>query len=227
MTGATVIDRVSVLVTHLQNIVTLNAARLLTREDVRVLTEDVKVNNPSAVEELTPSLMSLGEIQRVLQGLLNEQVPINDLPRLYEAMGLKAKSSTDPETLIETCRRALGPVVAARYIEDGALRVITMDPSLEQRLFESLRPSESGARIILEAAILIALAASVREQHELSLSVGYNPVLVSAPALRPAMRRLLDDQSIELPVLTYDEVTCTGASIETTGVIRHVQPVDA
>ncbi|MBE4720491.1 FHIPEP family type III secretion protein [Pseudarthrobacter sp. AB1] len=227
MTGATVIDRVSVLITHLQTIVTRNAARLLTREDVRILTEDTKAKNPSAVDELTPSLLSLGEIQRVLQGLLDEQVPINDLSRIYEAMGLKAKTSTDPETLIETCRNALGPVVAAGYIEEGALRAITMDPVLEQRLFENLRPSEAGARIVLEAGTLIALASSVREQHELSLSVGYSPVLVSAPALRPAMRRLLDDQSIELPVLTYDEVTCIGATIETTGVVRHAQPVDA
>ena len=98
MTGATVIDRVSVLVTHLSSIVTANAARLLTREDVRVLTEGVRKQNPAAVDELTPALLSLAEVQRVLQGLLDEQVPINDLARIYEALSLRAKVSTDPES---------------------------------------------------------------------------------------------------------------------------------
>lgn len=100
MTGATVIDRVSVLVTHLSSIITANAARLLTREDVRVLTEGVRKQSPSAVEELTPGLLTLAEIQRVLEGLLEEQVPINDLPRIYEALSLRAKVSTDPEALL-------------------------------------------------------------------------------------------------------------------------------
>jgi flagellar biosynthesis protein FlhA len=227
MTGATVIDRASVLITHLQNIVTRNASRLLSREDVRVLTESVKTANPSAVEELTPSLMSLGDVQRVLQGLLAEQVPINDLPRLYEAMGLKAKSSTDPETLIETCRKALGPVVAARHVEDNVLRVLTMDPALEQSFFENLRPSEDGARIVTDAVTLNAVLTSLQDQHAMSTSVGYNPVLVCAPALRQPVRRLLREQSIDIPVLSYQEATASAVTIETTGVIRHVQAANA
>src|SRR6478735_2474820 len=106
MTGATVIDRVSVLVTHLSSIVSANAARLLSREDVRVLTEVVRKQSPSAVDELIPGLMSLAEVQRVLQGLLEEQVPINDLPRIYEALALRAKVSTEPEALVETARQS-------------------------------------------------------------------------------------------------------------------------
>lgn len=227
MTGATVIDRASVLITHLQTIVTRNAARLLSREDVRVLTESVKATNPSAVDELTPSLMSLGEVQRVLQGLLEEQVPINDLPRLYEAMGLKAKTSTDAETLIETCRKALGPVVAARYIEEGVLRIITMDPALEQAFFNSLRPSENGTRITGEPAVLDEAMTSLKDQYDMSSSVGFNPVLVCAPALRPAVRRLLDEQSLEIPVLSYTEATAAGVTLETIGVVRHAQPAEA
>ena len=79
MTGATVIDRVSVLVTHLSSIIADNAARLLSREDVRVLTEGVKQVNPSAIDDLVPGMLSLAELQRVLQGLLAERIPINDL----------------------------------------------------------------------------------------------------------------------------------------------------
>ena len=97
MAGATVIDRVSVLVTHLSALIAANAARLLSREDVRVLTDEVKRTNPSAVDELTPALLSLAEVQRVLQGLLEEQVAVNDLPRIDDALALAAKRSTDPE----------------------------------------------------------------------------------------------------------------------------------
>ena len=117
MTGATVIDRVSVLVTHLSSIVTANAARLLSREDVRVLTEGVRKQSPSAVDELTPALLSLAELQRVLQGLLDEQVPINDLARIYEALTLRAKVSTDPESLVESARQALGPALTAKFMD--------------------------------------------------------------------------------------------------------------
>lgn len=98
MSGATVIDRVSVLVTHLSAVITANAARLLSREDVRVLTEGVKQVSPSAVDELIPGVMSLAEVQRVLQGLLAEQIPINDLPRIYESLLLRAKVSRIPNS---------------------------------------------------------------------------------------------------------------------------------
>ena len=97
MTGATVIDRVSVLVTHLSSIVTANAARLLVPRGRPGADRGSRKQSPSAVDELTPALLSLAELQRVLQGLLDEQVPINDLARIYEALTLRAKVSTDPE----------------------------------------------------------------------------------------------------------------------------------
>uniref|UniRef100_UPI00046275F9 flagellar biosynthesis protein FlhA n=1 Tax=Arthrobacter sp. TB 26 TaxID=494420 RepID=UPI00046275F9 len=149
MTGATVIDRVSVLVTHLSSIVTANAARLLSREDVRVLTEGVRKQSPSAVDELTPALLSLAELQRVLQGLLDEQVPINDLARIYEALTLRAKISTDPESLVESARQALGPALTAKFMEGPVLNVIMIDPLLEQSMLEDMRPAEGGSQIVM------------------------------------------------------------------------------
>src|SRR5690606_8035026 len=106
LAGATTVDRASVVITHLSSVIHASAARLLSREDVRQLTDALKQVSPSAVEELTPALLSLAEIQRVLQGLLAERVPINDLGRIYEALALRAKSSTDPEALIEAARAA-------------------------------------------------------------------------------------------------------------------------
>ena len=225
MLGATVIDRVSVVVTHLSSIIGANAARLLTREDVRVLTEGVKQINPAAVDELVPAMISLAEVQRVLQGLLVEQIPINDLPRIYESLSLRAKVSTDPEGLIEAARTALGPALVSNYIEGGALRVIMIDPLLEQSMLEGLRPSDQGTQILLAQATLESVLDSLRESVERLEASGQSAVLVCAPALRPAIRRLVSAQSGGLPVLSYQEVTSANVTIETVGVVRVTESI--
>ncbi|MEO7124410.1 MAG: flagellar biosynthesis protein FlhA [Lacisediminihabitans sp.] len=220
LTGATVIDRVSVLVTHLSSLITNNAARLLTREDVRVLTEGVKQVSPSAVDELIPNMLSLAEIQRVLQGLLAEQVSINDLPRIYEALSLRAKVSTDPEGLIETARQALGPAITAKYMDGPLLRVIMIDPTVEQSMLEGMRQTDNGMQIMMDQHTIETVLNSVKEALATVEATGQGAVLVCAPALRPAVRRLVSAQSGGLPVLSYQEVTSSNAQIETVGVVR-------
>jgi flagellar biosynthesis protein FlhA len=225
MLGATVIDRVSVVVTHLSSIISANAARLLTREDVRVLTEGVKQVNPAAVDELVPALLSLAEVQRVLQGLLQEQIPINDLPRIYESLSLRAKVSNDPEGLIEAARTALGPALTSTYIEQNSLRVIMIDPLLEQSMLEGLRPSDQGTQILLNQQTLESVLDSLRETVGRLEAAGQSAVLVCAPALRPAIRRLVSAQSGGLPVLSYQEVTAANVNIETVGVVRVTESI--
>ena len=225
MLGATVIDRVSVVVTHLSSIITANVARLLTREDVRVLTEGVRQVNPSAVDELVPSLLSLAEVQRVLQGLLGEQIPINDLPRIYEALSLRARVSTDAEGLVEAARSALGPALLSPHLDGQLLRVIMIDPLLEQSMLEGLRPSELGTQILMDPARLEALLGSLRETTTSLEADGLSAVLVCAPALRPAIRRLVSAQSDGIPVLSYQEVTAANVTIETVGVVRVTESI--
>ncbi|MGY3567462.1 flagellar biosynthesis protein FlhA [Sinomonas sp. RB5] len=220
MTGATVIDRVSVLVTHLSSIVTANAARLLSREDVRVLTEGVRATSPAAVEELTPALLTLAELHRVLQGLLSEQVPINDLTRIYEALALRAKASADPEGLIEAARLALGPALVARFAENGRLSVITVEPVLEQTLVQDLRPGETGTQLVMDPGKLDAILTSLSSAVAAAESAGRAAVLVCAPMLRPALRRIVPHPPAGVPVLSYAEVTSAELAIETIGVVR-------
>lgn len=220
LSGATVIDRVSVIVTHLSSIVGDHAARLLSREDVRVLTDAVRAESPAAVEELTPNPLSLAEVQRVLQGLLAERVPINDLARIYEAVSLRAKATTDPEQLVEAARDALGPVLPAAYTEGGRLRVVMIDPVLEQRMLEGLRPSEHGTQILLAPDLVEHLLGDLRRRLALADAEGGRAVLVCAPAIRPAIHRLVTAQLPGTPVLSYQQATAGGDTIETVGVIR-------
>jgi flagellar biosynthesis protein FlhA len=227
MTGATVIDRVSVLVTHLSSIIGDNAARLLSREDVRVLTEGVKQVNAAAVDDLVPSMLSLAELQRVLQGLLAERIPINDLARICEGLTLRAKQSTDPEGLIEAARASLGPALTARYLDGSVLRVIMIDPGLEQSMLEGLRPSDQGTQILLDGHRVEQVLGSLRDSVASVEAQGLSAVLVCAPALRPAIHRLVSAQQNGLPVLSYQEATAAGSTIETVGVVRAADPITA
>ncbi len=227
MVGATVVDRVSVLITHLGAIIEANAPRLLSREDVRVLTEGVKQVSPSVVDELVPGLLGLGEIQRVLQGLLAEQVPIRDLPRIFEGLTLRAKVSLDVEGLVESARAALGPALAAPRAHDGVLTVVTLEPSLEHALLEAVRPSEAGSHLLIDPARADRLLASLRRAVAQAESSGHEAVLVCAPALRPALRRTVALALPNLTVLSYSEVTGAGLQIETAGVIEDAQALAA
>jgi flagellar biosynthesis protein FlhA len=174
-----------------------------------------------------PGLLSLGEVQRVLQGLLAEEVPIRDLSRIYEALTLRAKVSTDPEGLVEAARGALGPALSAQYVQDGALRVLTLDPVFEQSLVEALRPSEAGTQIVTDPTRLEAMLERLRAQVADAEATGRSVVLVCAPALRPALRKVVLLALDRLPVLSYAEVTGGGVRIETVGVVSGAHAIAA
>ena len=206
LAGATVVDRSSVVTTHLAEVVRSHAAQLLGREDVKTLIDMVKATHPVVVEELTPAPLTLGEIQRCLQSLLTERVCIRDLVRIFEAMSARARASVDPDGLVEAARGALGPAISADHAVDGRLPVLTFDPLLEQTLLESLRTGDSGGFLMLDplyAERLALEAARVAEQVE---QTGDHPVLVCAQPLRLPVRRLVESAAPRLPVLSYAEL---------------------
>ncbi|GAA4932302.1 flagellar biosynthesis protein FlhA [Actinoplanes utahensis] len=220
ISGATVVDRASVIITHLAEIVRTNASRLLGREDVRALSEMVKRTHPVVVEELTPSLLSLGQIQKVLQALLDEGVPIRDLVRIFESLSLRAKMSVDHDGLVEAARSALGPAIAAQYTTAGRLTVITLDPMLEQSLLESLRPSDTGAFMAIDGMRAEAIVSEASRISEAAEQQGMNPVLACSPQLRLPLMRLLRAGSRRVQVLSYSEISGSTAQIETIGVVN-------
>jgi flagellar biosynthesis protein FlhA len=206
LSGATLVDRSSVVTTHLAEIVRRNAQQLLGREDVKALIDMVKTTHPVVVEELTPTPLSLGEVQRCLQSLLAERVCIRDLVRIFEAMSSRARASTDPDGLLEAARTALGPAISATHAVDGRLPVITFDPLLEQTLLESLRTGESGAFLLLDPAYAERLALEAARLAERAEQAGDHPVLVCAQPLRLPLHRLVEAAAPSLPVLSYSEL---------------------
>jgi flagellar biosynthesis protein FlhA len=218
LSGATVVDRSSVITTHLAEVVRTHAARLLGREDVRLLTDVVKRTHPVVIEELTPAQLSLGEVQRVLQTLLDEGVSIRDLVRIFEALSLRAQSSKDTDALVESARAALGPAIVAPYVAQDTVHVISLDPQLEQQMLDRLRPADMGAIIALDPdtgqVLLTRLDETVRDAENANL----RPVLVCAPQIRAALRRLLRPSQPALPVLSYQELIGCG-QVRSVGVI--------
>ncbi len=220
LSGATVVDRTSVITTHLAEVVGRHAARLLGREDVRLLTDVVKRTHPVVVEELTPAQLSLGEVQRVLQSLLDEGVSIRDLVRIFEAISLRAQTSKDVDVLVDSARAALGPAIVAPHIHAGIINVISLDPRLEQQMLESQRPTEAGTMIALDPATGQSMMNRLDSLVRAAENNNQQPVLVCAPQVRSALRRLLRPSMPSLPVLSYSEIIGSG-QVRSVGVVTH------
>ncbi|GAB3860902.1 flagellar biosynthesis protein FlhA [Nocardioides maradonensis] len=218
--GATVVDRASVITTHLAEVVHHHAGRLLGREDVRLLTDVVKRTHPVVVEELTPSHLSLGELQQVLRALLAENVPIRDLVRIFEALSVRASVSKDGDGLVEAARAALDPALAAPYLSGGMLSAISFDPLLEQNLLEGMRQTESGAVLVLDPDLAQHVLVTLAQLATAAENTNVQPVLVCAPQIRLAVRRLVAPAVERLPVLAYTELGAA-QQVQSVGVVGH------
>ena len=223
--GATVVDRSSVIITHLSEIVRTHAGRLLGREEVSALTKSLKRTHPVVVEDLTPAILSLGEIQRVLHALLDEGVSVRDLVRIFEALSLAAKSGTEPDRLVEAARLALAPAITAAHLVDGTLSVMTLEPRLQQSLLESVRPSETGVQLLPGPDLVEALVNDTARQYQAVIERGLRPVLVCAGQIRLPLRRLIATTAPDLPVLSYSEVSTNATVVNTVGVISDARTV--
>jgi flagellar biosynthesis protein FlhA len=205
--GCAVVDRSAVITTHLNEIVRTHAGSLLTRQRVKELLDIVRHTDSVVVEEITAAQLSLGELQAVLRGLLDEGVPIRDLVRIFEAVSLTARVTKDPDALIEGARATIGQSIAGQYVVDGILPVITFEPTLEHRLIDGLRPGDGGASVVLEPDMAERLFAEVGNVSRRIEDQGRRPVLVVSARLRPALRRLLHAAVPNLPVLSVNELS--------------------
>ena len=207
LSGYTVVDPVAVISTHLSEVIKANASVLLTRQDVQELLNHVKADNAAVVEELVPGLLSLGEVQRVLQNLLSERVCIRDLQTILETLADRARTTKDPEILTEHARAALGRAVTAQYRDpQGDLHTIALAPRLERRLEEALQQIGGTSVLAIEPGFGAALLRQVAERMERLAAAGNQPVLLCSPRIRAALRRWLECTIKNPVVLSYAEV---------------------
>jgi flagellar biosynthesis protein FlhA len=218
--GYTVVDAESVIITHLTETIRTHAAQLLTRQDVRALLDQLKESNEAVVNEVVPDILSLGEIQRVLQTLLSEGVSIRDLGAIVEAVGDKARITRDAALLAEYARQALGRAITAPHVgADHTLRAITLDPAIEQEVATSITQTTDGEYLALEPSRAQALLGAVRSQSDHAAALGgMRPVLLCSARVRRHLRRLVEAAVPHLAVCSYNEIS-PGISVETIGVI--------
>ena len=217
--GWTVVDPESVVVTHLTESIRANAADLLTRQETRQLLDQLKEVNAAVVEEVVPDVLSVGEIQRVLQALLREGVSVRDLGAVVEAVGDKARLTRDVAMLAEYARQALGRTIVAPYLDgENTLKAIALDPSLEQEIAESLVQTADGEFLAMDPARAHALVETSTEQVEHALAQGGRPVLLCSARVRRHLRRLYEQRLPQLAVCSYNEIA-PGVSVETVGVL--------
>ncbi|HZV72513.1 MAG TPA: flagellar biosynthesis protein FlhA [Conexibacter sp.] len=217
--GFTVVDGESVIVTHLTETIRAHAADLLSRQDVRQLLEQLKESNAAVVEEVVPDVLTLGEIQRVLQALLAEGVSIRDLGAIVEAVGDKARVTRDPALLAEYARQALGRTITAPHVDgDQRLRAIALDPAVEQEVASAIAQTSDGEYLAMDPTRAQALVSSLRTQMEHGVARGSRPVLLCSARVRRHLRRLVEQAIPQLAVCSYNEIA-PGISVETIGVI--------
>jgi flagellar biosynthesis protein FlhA len=219
LAGATVVDRASVVTTHMAEIARRHAGRLLARQDVKTLLDMVRASDPVVADELVSAGLSLGEVQRVLQDLLDEGVAIRDLVRICEVLSERGRVTKDPEQLTEAVRAALGPAISAAHAVDNTLPILTFDPMTEQLLLEALRPADGGGTFLaVDPALGEQLAVEIARQADAAERLGHQPVLVCSPQLRTTLRRLVSAAAPRVSVLSYAELG-PQLTLETLGVV--------
>ncbi|HWV86125.1 MAG TPA: flagellar biosynthesis protein FlhA [Capillimicrobium sp.] len=217
--GYTVVDAESVIITHLTETIRANVAELLTRQDTKALLDGLKEVNAAVVEEVVPDLLSIGEIQRVLQALLSEGVSIRDLGTIVEAIGDKARLTRDPALLAEYARQALGRTIVAPHIDmDQTLKAIALDPAVEQEVSEAITTTAEGEYLAMAPPRAQALLQALHAQSEEAVSRGRRPVLLCSSRVRRHLRRLCSQAMPQLSVCAYNEIT-PGINVETIGVV--------
>lgn len=205
--GYTVVDPLSVVATHLTEVIRNYAPYLLGRQEVRELLNAIKEQAPAVVEDVVPDLLSLGEVQDVLHNLLRERVSIRDLPAILEALANQARVTRDPDVLSEAARQALARSLTNQYkAEDGRLHVFTLSPALETRLKAALTPTERGAGFQIEPGVVQEMLLGIGQEMEKLAQQGYQPVLLCSREIRLPLKRLTERALPNLAILAFSEV---------------------
>ena len=205
--GYTVVDPPSIIATHLTEIIRSYISELLTRQDVQNLINNVKDSNPSLIDELTPKLLGLGEIQKVLQNLLKEGISIRDLLTIFETLADHAVVTRDTDVLTEYVRQSLKRAISAKYFSPNEqTSVVTLDPNIEQEIMNSVKQTEQGAYLTLDPQRTKAIMDSVEKETAKLENLGRNPIVITSPIVRMYFKKLTEDYFKDLIVVSYNEI---------------------
>ena len=220
----TVVDPSSVLATHLADVVRSHADELLTREEVNNLLVQLKTKSPKIVEDLVPGVVKAPDLQKVMQALLRERVPIRDIEAILESMAEWMPHTKDPEVLVEYVRNGLRRTICQQYSEVGEdgkpkLLCVTLDPALEDVVSGYIDRSPSGTTFSIPPQVANRIARAVAQTAEPLASQGKPIVVITSPSVRSQVRQLLEPHIPGLAVLGYNEIV-KGVDVESVGLVQ-------
>ncbi|MDH7606033.1 MAG: flagellar biosynthesis protein FlhA, partial [Melioribacter sp.] len=208
MLGYTVVDAISVLATHLQETLKKNFDKILSRQDVKQLLENIKKDYPAVVEDINPEVLNLGMIQKVLQNLLREGIPIKDLVRILEALIDYSKTTKNIDVLTEYVRHTIGDTIANIYKDsNGIIHAAALGENLEAMITKSLQSQKDSIITLgLSPNVLRQLNTKLQEELENFNRFGYPPVIITSAAIRPYFYRLINSSFPDYALLSYSEL---------------------
>ncbi|MFN8139859.1 MAG: flagellar biosynthesis protein FlhA [Fimbriimonadales bacterium] len=218
--GYTVIEPTAMMSTHLSEVVKAHSAELISRQDVQTLLDNVKELNSTVVEELVPAQLSVGEVQKVLQHLLRERVPIRDMVTILETLADFADRVKDPDQLGELVRASLPRTITRQYADaNGKVVCLTIEPGLQKTLTDQIQQTPHGSVLALEPDKSSQIAEQVGKATEAASSAsGSPPVLLCGNNLRLPMKRFLERHGVGTPVLAYNEIS-SSADVQFAGQV--------
>ena len=217
--GDSTVDPPSVIATHLTEIIKRYGHELLNRQQVQTLIENLKKTQPALVDEVVPKLFTLGEIQKILGNLLSENVPIRDMATIIETLGDYGTLTRDTDLLTEYVRQALRRSISKRFIPDDVAYAITLDPQLEQLIIDSTKQSEHGSYLAIEPVQVHSIFDKLKSIIENMRNRGRTPVILTSPLVRRQFRKIAEQISPELAVLSFNEIEGS-VEVYSEGVVR-------
>lgn len=217
--GYTVVDPPSIIATHLTEVIRQHIAELLTRQDVQNLINNIKDNNSALVDELVPKLLSIGEIQKVLQNLLSEGISIRDLVTIFETLADHASVTRDTDILTEYVRQSLKRAISGKYFSPNEVtNVITLDPAVEQEIMGAVKNTEQGSYLALDPERVKKIIGSLTEQLKKLEDMGRNPIIITSPIVRLYFKKLASDYFKDIIVISYNEVE-SNVELQSVGMV--------
>ena len=217
--GYKVVDPPSIIATHLTEVIRQHIAELLTRQDVQNLINNIKDNNSTLIDELVPKLMGIGEIQKVLQNLLEEGISIRDLVTILETLADHAAVTRDPDILTEYARQGLKRAISSKYFTVGEVtNVVTVDPAIEQEIMNSVKNTEQGSYLSLDPERSKKIVEALGNELKKLEDMGKNPIVITSPIVRMYFRNLAKDYYKDIIVISYNEVE-SNVELQSVGMV--------
>ena len=219
LNGYTVVDAVSVLATHLTEVIKQHADEILGRQETQNLVDNLKKTNSSLVDEIVPDLMTVGEIEKVLANMLRERVSIRDMGTIMEVLSDYARATKDTEILTEYVRHALARQITQQYIQNNALPCITLDPGIENKIAGAVQRTDRGSYVSLDPDTMQKLLSAINTELPKLTNMGYQPIVLTSPAVRLYFRKLVERSIRGLIVLSHAEIE-QSVEIQILGVVK-------